>query len=82
MMANLKSVAALLLLLPLIANAQSEDIQINTKDPIFWVKIVVIIILVILSGIVAGTDTGSPVKGVTYSLFLKAIFSNTINDGI
>jgi hypothetical protein len=51
----LKSITALLLLLPLIANAQT-DTSINTTDPIFWVKIVVIIILVILSGIVAGTD--------------------------
>jgi hypothetical protein len=51
-MLNIKSL--LFLLLPLVVDAQSEDTSINTHDPIFWVKIVVIIILVILSGIVAG----------------------------
>jgi hypothetical protein len=54
-MSFLASVIALLSLLPLAAHA-AEDTTINTNDPIFWVKIVVIIILVILSGIVAGTD--------------------------
>ena len=54
-MTFLTSVVALLSLLPLVARAD-EETSINTTDPIFWVKIVVIIILVILSGIVAGTE--------------------------
>jgi hypothetical protein len=54
-MTFLTSVIALLSLLPLVARADGEA-TINTSDPIFWVKIVVIIILVILSGIVAGTE--------------------------
>lgn len=54
-MTFLTLVVALLSLLPLVSCAD-DGTSINTSDPIFWVKIVVIIILVILSGIVAGTE--------------------------